>query len=541
LISDLELGTPSIWSGCHPEIFIKRVKPCFRGLEKLSKIQKGGCNMDFLSIPIYSIFLACVLIYFIFLACVLILFALIALVFCKNRLVKKFCASFLCLGALASQFFLMLDKNWPEYFFAPAAAYLIVLAIALIALKAKVYAALIFSLAASAQAAAYLIYFAETIFIFDINIATENFYQAIALLFGILVISAIVVIWQPFYKKALYVPAFAFVVIAVATLSCGADYFLNETADRYGSSIDISDYQPHLPESLVKLLDEPSTLSLVDQLPRMNGDIDLYPLFSAFAQATYPPGDYSLYGKESLQTVTCHQDDQISRLVEGVADIAFTANVTEKDYKTASRAGLELKLLPIGKEAFVFMVNSKTRVDGLSQEEAKKIYSGEIWSWSFVKDGKASGSITPYQLGVGNGATESFKKIMSGVNLMKPPKDLFYGDKSTYMSAYAADYRNRKNALGFACRFYIEGNLNEVQRKRVKLLKIDGVEPSIENISSGAYPYSNYFYAVTIKNRPVGEGDIETKARIENTQKLLDWILSEQGQGLVEKTGYSPL
>ncbi|MDR1643804.1 MAG: hypothetical protein LBT59_29255, partial [Clostridiales bacterium] len=70
-----------------------------------------------------------------------------------------------------------------------------------------------------------------------------------------------------------------------------------------------------------------------------------------------------------------------------------------------------------------------------------------------------------------------------------------------------------------------------------------------ENISSGAYPYSNYFYAVTIKNRPVATAikipfdrvDVDTKTRIENTQKLLDWILSEQGQSLVEKTGYAPL
>jgi ABC-type phosphate transport system substrate-binding protein len=35
--------------------------------------------------------------------------------------------------------------------------------------------------------------------------------------------------------------------------------------------------------------------------------------------------------------------------------------------------------------------------------------------------------------------------------------------------------------------------------------------------------------------------DVDTKTRIENTQKLLDWILSEQGQSLVEKTGYAPL
>ena len=60
-----------------------------------------------------------------------------------------------------------------------------------------------------------------------------------------------------------------------------------------------------------------------------------------------------------------------------------------------------------------------------------------------------------------------------------------------------------------------------------KLLKIDGVAPSAENIASGAYPFTVEFYAIT-NGAPKG-----------NTKKLIDWILSPQGQALIEKTGYA--
>ncbi|MCL2793643.1 MAG: hypothetical protein FWD87_11215 [Spirochaetaceae bacterium] len=68
-----------------------------------------------------------------------------------------------------------------------------------------------------------------------------------------------------------------------------------------------------------------------------------------------------------------------------------------------------------------------------------------------------------------------------------------------------------------------------VQNDSIKLLSINGISPSIETIQSGDYPFTDYFYAVT------------TNTENENVNKFIEWILSEQGQYLVEKTGYFPL
>ena len=44
-----------------------------------------------------------------------------------------------------------------------------------------------------------------------------------------------------------------------------------------------------------------------------------------------------------------------------------------------------------------------------------------------------------------------------------------------------ADYRNYGNAIGFSFRYYVEGLF---KHDGVKLLKIDGVAPTIENIQN---------------------------------------------------------
>ena len=62
-----------------------------------------------------------------------------------------------------------------------------------------------------------------------------------------------------------------------------------------------------------------------------------------------------------------------------------------------------------------------------------------------------------------------------------------------------------------------------------KLLKINGIEPTNENIRSGLYPYTMYFYAVT-NGEPKG-----------NTKRLIDWLVSAEGQSLIKLCGYAPL
>ena len=94
-----------------------------------------------------------------------------------------------------------------------------------------------------------------------------------------------------------------------------------------------------------------------------------------------------------------------------------------------------------------------------------------------------------------------------------------------------ASYRNYRNAIGFSFRYYAT---EMVRNGDIRLLALDGVEPTKETIRDSTYPISSYFYAVTAA--PIGKPAPEE--RNETMAAFLNWILSPQGQTLVEETGY---
>ena len=94
-----------------------------------------------------------------------------------------------------------------------------------------------------------------------------------------------------------------------------------------------------------------------------------------------------------------------------------------------------------------------------------------------------------------------------------------------------ASYRNYKNAIGFSFRYY---STEMVRNGDIRLLALNGVEPTRETIRDGSYPIASEFYAVT--SSPIGApAPQETNTHI---AAFLDWILSPEGQTIIEKTGY---
>ena len=90
-----------------------------------------------------------------------------------------------------------------------------------------------------------------------------------------------------------------------------------------------------------------------------------------------------------------------------------------------------------------------------------------------------------------------------------------------------SDYQNHGNAIGYSFRYYVETMKNN---RNVKILRLDGAEATRENIRNKTYPVADCFYAVTVKGK-----------ESESTIRFIQWILSAQGQELVEKVGYVPL
>ena len=189
---------------------------------------------------------------------------------------------------------------------------------------------------------------------------------------------------------------------------------------------------------------------------------------------------------------------------------------------------MQLHLTPIGREAFVFFVNNENPVEGLTVEEIQGIYTGEIRNWREL--GGKNQRIRPYQRAENSGSQSALLRLMEGLPLMEPEKE----DRIAGMGGIitqVAGYRNHKNAIGFSFRFY---STEMVENEQIRLLALNGVLPTKETIRSGEYPISSNFFAVTAS--PIGEPAPEEHN--EDLRAFIDWILSEQGQEIIEKTGY---
>ncbi len=288
------------------------------------------------------------------------------------------------------------------------------------------------------------------------------------------------------------------------------------------------------------VLEEPSALKFEDTPIRMDGATALYPIYSAFVQAVYPEGEYDLYRDERINDDDPTNDDFFSdvtcsgtttayeRLIKGWTDVIFCAAPSQDQLDMAAAAGLELHLTPIGREAFVFFVNSQNPVEGLTVEEIQKIYTGEITNWRQV--GGKWQKIRPYQRDENSGSQSALLRLMDGLPLLEPETEDRIGGMGGIITQVAS-YRNHKNAIGFTFRFY---STEMVQNDQIKLLALNGVAPTRDTIRDGSYPIASNFYAITAS--PIGEPAPEESNG--DLRAFLDWILGPQGQWIIEQTGY---
>ena len=291
-------------------------------------------------------------------------------------------------------------------------------------------------------------------------------------------------------------------------------------------------YRPFTEDTKAASLDEPSELQLECLTGihlKMDGATALYPVYAAFVQAVYPDGtDASPYTAIAACTNTVSAYD---RLIKRDVDVIFVAAPSADQLDQAAKAGIELHLTPIGREAFVFFVNSKNPVEDLTVEEIQKIYTGEITNWREV--GGKNQSIRPFQRAANSGSQSALERLMDGLPLLEPEQE----DRVSAMDGIirqVADYRNFANALGFSFRFYATEMVSD---GNIRLLAINGVPPTKQTIRDGSYPLTAEFYAVTASS--VGMPAPESYNK--ELGAFLDWILSEQGQEIIEKTGYVSL
>ncbi|MCE7791351.1 substrate-binding domain-containing protein [Salipaludibacillus sp. CUR1] len=341
---------------------------------------------------------------------------------------------------------------------------------------------------------------------------------------GFLIIYLAVYFFIPVRPKVLKIAAAVFFSLAVLSAAgyWGYNTYIDNLKMVTDRGVDLHDYQPFEEGTNVAVLETQSSFQIGDELPVMDGATALYPVYASFAQAVYPEKNYDPYGRHS-EVVSTKTDEAYNRLISGEADIIFAAGPSENQELQAERYGVELELTPIGKEAFVFFVNSRNPVAGLTVEDIQSIYSGETANWKEV--GGNDEAIRAFQRPADSGSQTALENLMGNTPLMEPPTEDVVGGMGGIISE-TANYHNYRNALGYSFRYF---STEMVQNGDIKHLEIEGVYPEKETIRDGTYPITSEFYAVTAgSDNP-------------HVDDLIDWILSPEGQELIEKSGYVPV
>lgn len=201
----------------------------------------------------------------------------------------------------------------------------------------------------------------------------------------------------------------------------------------------------------------------------------------------------------------------LSQVQSGAVDIG------NSDLFAEEKSGIDAKALVDHKVAVVGItpiVNKKVGVSAISMEELKKLFTGEIKNWKEL--GGKDQAVVILNRASGSGTRSTFEKwVLDGESAIQAQEQ----DSSGMVHQIVAD---TPGAISYVAFSYVTDE--------VATLKIDGVEPTDENVTTNEWTIWAYEHMYT-KGKPT-----------ELTDEFLAYILSDEIQNnIVGELGYIPV
>lgn len=205
----------------------------------------------------------------------------------------------------------------------------------------------------------------------------------------------------------------------------------------------------------------------------------------------------------------------ISALIQGDVEISASSRPLKPEesqvlagkYQTVGISFL------IGKDALSIYLHPDHQVNNLSITQVKDIFTGKITNWKYV--GGQDDVIQVFNRSPNSGSFLYFKEhVLDNENFT----DSEFIAPTTDAIAFAIS--TNEKAIGY-------GGISHFGK--VKHVKINGVEPTIERVLDDTYPISRYLYFQVV-NSPKGQ-----------IKLFIDWVQSPEGQKIIEESGFIPL
>jgi phosphate transport system substrate-binding protein len=210
----------------------------------------------------------------------------------------------------------------------------------------------------------------------------------------------------------------------------------------------------------------------------------------------------------------------VAALINGTADLANASRpIKDKERKQlAKRRGVEAQEFRVALDSLAVYVPAANKIEALSIPQLKKIFRGQTTNWKDV--GGEDRPIVLYSRENNSGTYAYFKEhVLDNEDFAATAQTL--PGTAAVINAVSKD----AGGIGYGGIAYSEGV------RTVKVAPADGdpVEPTMENATSGKYPLSR-FLNIYSAGAPSGIA-----------KEYLDFVLSAEGQKVVEGVGYYPL
>lgn len=198
----------------------------------------------------------------------------------------------------------------------------------------------------------------------------------------------------------------------------------------------------------------------------------------------------------------------IEAVLSGDADIGNSSRSLKREEKAEGAAENLVAL-----DGIAVCVDPSNTVDNLTCSQLAGIYTGAVRNWSEL--GGPDIPMVVVGREAGSGTRDAFEEILGVAD------NCDYANELDSTGAVMARVASTPGAVGYISL--------DVADDSVRVLSLDGVEPSVENIRTGSYFLSRPFVMVT-------GGEIAEQDAL--VQVWFDYVYSEEGQTIVEQLGF---
>ena len=229
------------------------------------------------------------------------------------------------------------------------------------------------------------------------------------------------------------------------------------------------------------------------------------------------------FGKKTGKSVTVIGGGSgvgIAALIEGTTDIAMASRKMKFDEKVkCQEGGKSVVEKVIAHDALAIIVNPSNEVSKLTRAQLEGIFTGKITNWKQV--GGADLKIVPYSRETSSGTYDFIKEyVLLNKNYMSSILSM------PATGAIVQSVSQTKGAIGYVGLAYLNKNVKAVH---VSFNGKTFVAPSMKTAVDKTYPIIRplFFYY--------------DKKKEKSYLPLVNFVLSTEGQAIVEKVGYVPL